>query len=429
MRGKGEGSVFKDSRGLWTAVIELPARNGKRRRKTIRSKDKKTALAKLREAQRELARAGDLETRPMTVEAWMNEWFASIATPKIRPRTAKTYRSLIDREIIPTIGATKLDKLTPDQVRQMNNGIITKGLSSTTALQVHRILAVALKYAEREGKVTRNVATLIDAPKKVTRELQALDLDEGLRVIESVSTDPLGSLWAAVLLTGAREGELLGLQIDRVREVAALGQLHKVLDFSWQLQRFIWDHGCAGRIGVDQNGRSTFECGRFRGSDCPRRKVNVPADHESRNLVGGLWLSRPKSKKGRRVIPLVEPLASIITNHIASNGHLPNPHNLVWRREDGSPIDPRDGNRMWHDVLERAGVKQVRFHDGRHTTVDLLLLAGVPIEVVQEIVGHSSRAQTEEYRTRALTLRHVQAMNSLSDLIDARRAERPQIGS
>jgi hypothetical protein len=24
MRGKGEGSIFKDNRGLWTGIIELP---------------------------------------------------------------------------------------------------------------------------------------------------------------------------------------------------------------------------------------------------------------------------------------------------------------------------------------------------------------------------------------------------------------------
>jgi hypothetical protein len=33
MRGKGEGSVFRDSRGLWTAKVELPSHDGIRRTK------------------------------------------------------------------------------------------------------------------------------------------------------------------------------------------------------------------------------------------------------------------------------------------------------------------------------------------------------------------------------------------------------------
>jgi integrase len=401
-RGKGEGSIYKDSRGLWTAAIELPQRNGDRRRKVIRSKDKAALVRKLRDLQKERDDKGDLETHVLTVQQWMTIWFQTIAQEKIRPRTAKTYQSLIEKWILPPIGARKLDKLTPDDVRQMSRAIVAAGKSSTTALQAHRILAVALKYAEREGKVSRNVATLIDAPRRAVKNLRALTLDEALQVLDSVRHDRYGSLWAAVLLTGAREGELLGLQTDRVTQT---------LEFSWQLQRLIWEHGCDG------------DCNRKRGTDCPKRKVTFPADHENQHLTGGLWLSRPKSRAGWRVIPLAPQLRIEIMRHIDATKDEPNPHNLVWHTPEGLPIDPREGNRMWHDVLDKAGVPQVRFHDGRHTAVDLLLLAGVHIDVVQEIVGHSSRMQTQEYKSQGLTLRRVQAINSVSDLIDLRRAE------
>jgi hypothetical protein len=35
-RGKGEGAIYQDTKGLWTAVVELPMTDGKRRRKVIR---------------------------------------------------------------------------------------------------------------------------------------------------------------------------------------------------------------------------------------------------------------------------------------------------------------------------------------------------------------------------------------------------------
>lgn len=401
-RGKGEGALYKDSRGLWTAAIELPQRNGDRRRKVIRSKDKAALVKKLRELQKERDDKGDLETHVLTVEQWLTIWFQTIAQEKIRPRTAKTYQSLIEKWILPSIGTRKLDKLTPDDVRQMSRAIVTAGKSSTTALQAHRILAVALKYAEREGKVSRNVATLIDAPRKAAKNLRALTLDEALKVLDTTRGDRYGSLWAAVLLTGAREGELLGLQTDRVTQT---------LELSWQLQRLIWEHGCAG------------DCNRVRGTDCPKRKVTFPADHENRHLTGGLWLSRPKSLAGWRVVPMVTYLGERLHEHLEATRHEENPHNLVWHTTKGLPIDPREGNRMWHDALDRAGVPQVRFHDGRHTAVDLLLAAGNHIDVVQEIVGHSSRLQTQEYKSQGLTLRRVQAMNSLGDMIELRRVE------
>lgn len=403
-RGKGEGSIYKDGRGLWTAVVELPPRDGNRRRKTIRSKDKKIVVAKLRDLQRELEKAGDLETKSYTVEQWMDEWFTTIASKKNRPKTLATYRSLVKNEILPVLGKIKLDKLTPADVRRMNHGIVEKGRSSTTAAQVHRILSVALKYAEREGKVSRNVATLVDPPRRTRPDLTILNLDQGLIVLEEAAKDSqYGSLAAAVLLMGGREGELLGLEIDRVSDV---------LELSWQLQRITWEHGCGG------------VCGRKRGSDCSKRKITAPADHELRYLVGGLWLSRPKTSAGWRIPPLVDPLRTIIADHLAATSDQPNPFGLVWHKPNGMPLDPREALRWWKNLADNAGVPQTRFHDGRHTAVDLLLQAGVHIDVVSEIVGHSSRIQTEGYKSRENDTRRIEAMHSLGELIATRKAVR-----
>lgn len=381
----------------WQGVVELPSYNGDRRRKFVRSKDRREAIRKLNEAIAEKARSGgDLPTRDTTVADWIEYWFAEICTPKNRPKTRHTYRGLIDREILPVIGKINLTKLTPADVRRMCNNVTGKGLSSTTAVQVHRILAVALKYAVREGKVGRNVATMIDPPVKAVPQLTALTVPESIQVLQTAAGDRLGSLWAAVLLTGARQGELLGLEINRVTDV---------LDLSWQLQRITWEHGCE------------TPCGGKRGADCPNRKVNVPANFEHRKIAGGLYWTRPKSRAGWRNILLVDPLRTIIERRIEAAANEPNPHGLLWTREDGSPIDPRWESEQWDELLKRAGVTDVRLHDGRHTTVDLLLEAGVPEDLVQEIVGHSDRAMTRAYKTRGNRARHTQAMEQLSALI------------
>jgi DNA primase len=112
-RGKGEGSIYKDSRGLWTAAIELPQRNGDRRRKVIRSKDKAALVRKLRELQKERDDKGDLETHVLTVEQWLTIWFQTIAQEKIRPRTAKTYQSLIEKWILPSVGTKQTRQAHP----------------------------------------------------------------------------------------------------------------------------------------------------------------------------------------------------------------------------------------------------------------------------------------------------------------------------
>jgi integrase len=398
MRGKGEGTIFQDKRGLWTAQIELPPVDGERRRATVRRKRKEDLLAEMRKMQNELDRVGDLPTSTVTVEQWLRIWFDTIHVEKIRPKTAATYQTLIRFHILPAIGSVKLDKLTAAHVRRMHAAVTDKGLSSTTASQCHRILVKALNDAVRDGRVGRNVATLTDAPRKAATAVQALSAGEGIKVLQQAATDDLAALWAAVLLTGARQGELLGLELNRVSNV---------LDLSWQLQRFSWSHGCDGK------------CPKIRGTDCPARTIKFPADFEHRHITGGLWWSRPKSRAGWRVIPLVEPLESIIRKQVEIVTSRPNPHGLLFTMPDGSPIDPRAMNHRWHALLDHAGVTDVRLHDGRHTAVDLLYAARIDEDLIMQIVGHSVRSVTRGYKSRGDDPRLWEAMRSFSKMLEA----------
>jgi integrase len=99
--------------------------------------------------------------------------------------------------------------------------------------------------------------------------------------------------------------------------------------------------------------------------------VPAPADWESERLTGGLWLTRPKSLSGWRLAPAAGRFGDLLREHLDTD-EAPNPHGLVWHTPDGPPIDPKAHSLMWHRLLERAGVWQVRFHDARHTAVDML---------------------------------------------------------
>lgn len=405
----GEGTIYQRKDGMWCSSFSLPTHDGGRRRRVVYAKTEAAVRAKLIAEKRRLAKSGDIPTGSPTLTTWLNRWYQDVAVRKVRPKTAATYRSIIDRHIIPSIGKVRLDRLTIQHVSKLAADINAKGLSSTTALQAHRILAVALKYAERDGRVVKNIATIADAPRKAATKLNVLDLNEASTVLKEaaretspgVPADPFGLLWWAVLLTGARQGELLGLEQDRVSDT---------LELSWQLQRLTWQHGCGVKGDV-------WPCNRKRGTDCPDRKLDAPADWEHRHVTGGLWLARPKSRAGWRTIPLVDPLRTVLTKQAELTSQKPNPHNLMWTMPDGSPIDPRVESEAWHALLQRAAVTDTRLHDARHATVDLLLEAGVPIEVVQDIVGHSTRAMTMEYRSKSARPAHTAAMQALAQLL------------
>lgn len=242
-------------------------------------------------------------------------------------------------------------------------------LSSTTILLAHNALSVALKTAKQEGRIRSNPCDNVDKPRKGLSEQHSLTLDESIQLLAYCTTIPDGPLWASFLLTGARRGELIGLEPDRVTEI---------LDLSWQIQRV-------------------------------KTIAKAPADYEYRHITGTLYLTRPKSSTSWRELPLVEPLHSIIKLAVQTgeNGFVFNEWaqvtegaETVWVNT-GRPWDPSRATKRWKAVLKAAGLPEdVVLHGARHTAVDLLDAAGVPHQVIQDIVGHSSVLTTKKYRTR-----------------------------
>ena len=390
-RGKGEGSLYKRGRdGMWCTSIELPAGpDGKRRRKTVCRKDKGAVVKELRTLKTQLAKHGDLSTASWSLDKWIRHWLDDIA--EVRPKTLEGYRNAAESHIIPALGKRRIDKITPQHVRDLHKRVMstpkdkrlrgidpddlpddTPMMSSTSALLVHNTLSLALKAAHREGLILNNPCELVDRPRKRVTDEKALTVDQAMRLLQFLAPRQDRALWATALLTGARRGELIGLEADRVGEV---------IDLSWQLQRI---------------------------QDISK----APADWEYRHVDGTLYLTRPKSSAGWRVIPLVEPLRSILALHM--NGQT---SGFVFT-DNGQRWDPDKASKVWKDVLREADLPDdVKLHGLRHTAVDLLYEAGVPEDLIPQIVGHSTRAMSRAYKYKGMSPRMVTAMRQMAALV------------
>ncbi len=399
-RQRGDGSLYQRADGMWIGSVDLGwTPEGTRRRKTVSSRTQAGALAKLREVRRQIGVYGDVPTRSLTVHDWLERWLRDIASQRIRPRTMDTYRHKVAL-IEEAIGRVRLDRLTPAHVRTVHQRIAGKGLSSTTALQAHRILAAALKDAEREGLVVRNVARLVDAPRKAVSDRSALTSAQAKAVLRGSASDPMAARWALALLYGVRQGEALGLTWECVDLDAG------TIDLAWQLQRLTWRHGCGET------------CGRKRGAECPKRNLGAPPGFESRHLEGALCLTRPKSAAGTRVVPLIDPMHELLERQAELSAGRPNPHGLVWHDAEGHPLDAKADREAWYAALTSAGAPRIALHGARHTTATLLLELGVDAKVIGSILGHSDVVTTQGYQHVDLSLQRA-ALDGLGKAIGA----------
>ena len=65
-------------------------------------------------------------------------------------------------------------------------------------------------------------------------------------------------------------------------------------------------------------------------------------------------------------------------------------HDLVFCDKRGGFLQPMALTRQFSRLLEEMRLPHMRFHDLRHSAATLLLSMGVPMKVVQEILGHSN---------------------------------------
>jgi integrase len=70
--------------------------------------------------------------------------------------------------------------------------------------------------------------------------------------------------------------------------------------------------------------------------------------------------------------------------------------------ETGEPLHPASVTDQFEQLAYQAGLPPIRLHDLRHFAATLHLAAGVDIKIVQDLLGHSSRAITSDTYTTVL---------------------------
>ena len=364
---------------MWTGTVEIPSTDGKRRTRRVYSKSRNECLRKLRELRAEIAAGRVPTTSTTTVGKWLDHWLEKVAKPEIRPTTYKSYEQVIRLHVKPHIGGIRVDKLTAEDVRRMKNVVQEK--SERFAQLGYAVLNSSLKQAMVEGMLSTNPLDAVRPPRYTPTERSAFDAATAAKIVKIAvsSRDAMeGSAWALMFLTGCRRGELLGLEWARVNLEEGY------VDLGWQLQRL-------------------------------QKGWKPEAGEEARQISGTLWWTRPKSKAGTRVVPLVGPLLAAL-KRVAQYDTGPNPHGLVFHFPDGRPWTPEEFHDKWKSLLVDSQVKSVPLHTVRHTTATLLQASGVPEDMRQLILGHNSAAVARGY-VHVAREQKLAALDNLAELM------------
>ena len=365
--------------GLWRGEITPGyTGDGKRARRKVSGKTKAAVIDKLRDLRLQLDKGitPKVGYAHYTVRQAAGDWLAH----GLDGRSAKTVKKNqnVLKPILTVIGARKLRELTADDVRQALAAMAAR-YSTAAVTMGHLALKRAIRHAEANNLVSRNVAVLADTPKgQAGRPSKSLTLDQAVAVITTARTLPVMEL---------RPG------LKDVRRPAALMHAYITLSLlcgirTEEARALRWAH-------VDLDGD-------------PAARPPVPP-----HLA--VWRSvrahgETKTERSRRTLAL--PAAAVQALRAWSGSQADErlaagddwqDTGLVFTSHRGVALDAGNVRKMFKRICTEAGIGDAWTpRELRTTFVSLMSHRGAAIEEIARLVGHTSTRTTEIVYRREL---------------------------
>jgi integrase len=301
-------------------------------------------------------RAGvDVATR-LTLGDYLDHWLEGKRA--LRPSTLRSYREHIQLYLRPRLGSLRLREVRPDDVDRLladlSTGQRRRSLSAATQRRIYATLRAALNDAVARRLLAYNPVLHVELPREERAATIVWTPAQVATFLDHVAQDRLYGLYHLVIVTGLRRGEVTGLR-------------WKDLDLD------------LGHLRVTQ---------------------------QIVQLGGTLHVGPPKTRRGRRTVPLDPITVAVLRDHAGRQraerrawGAAWMDSGLVFTREDGRPLSPEVISRRFKAAAAGAGLPTIRFHDLRHTSASLALAAGVAMKVVSDRLGHSTSGITADLYT------------------------------
>lgn len=368
----------------WCVVIDVGhLEDGRRKQQWLSGyRTRGDAQRALAEAMSRMTEGRYVEPSKLTLGRFLKQEWLPAMKFAMRASTWESYATNVEKQIVPSIGAIALQRLTPGRLNAFYGELLENGrrdgrggLSPKTVRNIHIILHRALSDAVRWNLISRNVAGMANPPTLAYGPGTAMNTwsaEELRRFLDHVSADRLYAVYVLAASTGMRRGEVLGLR-------------WKDLNFE------------ASRLSI--------------------RQTLLSVNNEVR-------LSTPKTARGRRSVALDSMTLAVLRAHRSrqleerlAHGADYEDLDLVFARADGRPVHPETVSQAFERRVRSAGLPRIRFHDLRHTHATLALAAGVHPKVVSERLGHATVAFTMDVYSHAIPALQAEAAETVAALI------------
>jgi integrase len=355
------------------------AREGRTIRKTFRTLT--DARAWRVETQAALNRGALKAPSHKTVAEAIEEWLEGAKAGVVRTRSGdhykpaaiRGYKLVFETQIIPRFGALKISELARNEIQDLVDELLAIGKAPSTVRNAVMPLRVLYRRLISRSEVLLNPTVGLTLPAIRERRERIARPEEARELLEVLSpTDR--TPWATALYGGLRRGELRALR---------------------------W-------------GDVDFEAGLIR--------VERGWDPE----VGPI---EPKSRAGKRRVPLAQPLRSYLAAHrLRSAG---GSGDLVFTGRGGRPLAPEPLIERARAAWKAAGLKPILLHECRHTYAAFMIAAGVNAKALSSYMGHSTISMTLDRYGHLMPGNENEAAVMLADYLerDAQPAPSGLLGS
>ena len=279
--------------------------------------------------------------------------------PELQKNTIVSYRSMTNgkiRRYFQRRPQLTVGNLKPQDIQDFYQSLFADGVVANTVIHYHALLRRAFQQAFKEERIDANPFDRGGRPKKNKFHGENYTQEELLTLLHLARGDVI---YPAILLAGAmglRRSEALGVRWSRI---------------DWEKRTVLLDTKI---VEYRENGKKKVE----------------PVEEM-------------KNKSSRRTLPLPDPVVEML--------QVQKEHREVYRKmfqgsynaqyldyvcvnQLGELLRPSYVTDHFRELLEKYGLRHIRFHDLRHTFASLLINQDVPLINVSNFLGHSDLSTT-----------------------------------